>query len=156
MKKQSKRKFKQGIFNPKNPQKWIITKSFDLNEKAIKYRSSYELKFMKFIDMNPDIVLANSEGIVIPYVSPIDNKLHRYYIDFIIKNKKGKIFLVEIKPFNQTQKPKQPKSKSGKSYKNYIEAYKTYLINQAKWKTASEFAKSKGWEFKIITEKELF
>ena len=149
--KKRKSKFKQGIFKPQNPEKWVITKTFDLNEKAIKYRSSYELKFMKFVDKNPGIVLANSEGIVIPYVSPIDNKVHRYYIDFIIKNKNNKVFLVEIKPYSQTQKPKP-----GKNKRTYIEAYKTYLVNQAKWKAAKEFAKRKGWEFKIITEKELF
>jgi len=147
-------KYKQGIYEPKNPKKWIITKTFDLNEKAIKYRSSYELKFLKYADLNPEIILANSEGVVIPYISPIDNKVHRYYVDFIVKNKKNKVFLVEIKPYSQTIPPKKPKSKSGS--KSFIQAYKTYLVNQAKWDAARNFAKKKGWEFKIITEKELF
>jgi hypothetical protein len=30
------------------------------------------------------------------------------------------------------------------------------LVNQAKWKTAKEFAKKYGMEFLVLTEKELF
>jgi len=106
---------------------------------------------MQFCSLNDSILKVNCEGIVIKYLSPIDNKIHKYYMDFIIKTKKGKIFLVEIKPYNQTIPPKK-----GKNIESYKKAIKTYLINQAKWEAAKKLADSKGWEFKIITEKELF
>ena len=32
----------------------------------------------------------------------------------------------------------------------------TYGVNEAKWKAAREFCQDKGWEFRIITEAELF
>ena len=150
-----KKGLKQGYYQPPSfaKDKWIITETFDNKniDRGIKYRSSYELAFMTFCSINTNIIKVNCEGIIVPYYSPIDNKMHKYYIDFIIKMKDGRIFLIEIKPYNQTIPPKE-----GKNRNSYEKAVKTYLINQAKWDAAKRLADIKGWEFKIITEKELF
>jgi len=149
-----KKGVKQGIYNPRNPDKWVITEAFDMKEPGIKYRSSWEKSFCIFADLNDNIIQVNSEGVVVPYISPVDQKVHKYYIDFFIKTK-DKTFLVEIKPFNQTIPPKEPKNSSIKSQNVYKNAIKTYMINLAKWESAEKFAKERGAEFIIITEYEL-
>tara|TARA_X000000950_G_scaffold283891_1_gene385801 strand:- start:1349 stop:1792 length:444 start_codon:yes stop_codon:yes gene_type:complete len=133
-----------GRFIPKNPKKYRG------NVKNIVYRSSYELKFMNWCDKNEDVVEWGSEEIAIPYRSPIDNKIHRYFPDFYIKvhNKK---YLIEIKPERFTKEPKIPKRKT----KRFISEVKQWGVNLAKWEAAKEICLDNGWEFKIITEKEL-
>ena len=60
---------------------------------------------MKYCDHTDSILEWGSEEIIIPYRSPIDNRVHRYYPDFYIKvrEKSGKIsrYIVEIKPKNK-------------------------------------------------------
>ena len=118
-------------------------------------RSSWERRFAKWCDVNPSIVRWSSEETVIPYLCPTDNKLHRYFIDFKIKvqHKDGstKTYLIEIKPLKQTAPPVFP----GRQTKKYLAESYGFMKNQAKWKAATEYAKDRGWEFKIITEKEL-
>lgn len=140
-------KFLKGKYKPKHPEKYIG----DINN--IVYRSSWELSFVKYIDNNPSIKKFNMEGVVIPYVSPIDNKVHRYYVDFILEytNTKGetKRALVEVKPHKQTQPPVPPKKKS----KYYINEVLTYHVNMAKWKTAIDFCNKNSMDFVVLTEK---
>lgn len=150
----SKGKFKQGIFNPLNPNKWVLSSKSITQGKCIRYMSSWELKVMKFLDENRDILKISSEPFAIPYISPKDNKEHRYYPDFIVKTKDS-VFLVEVKPFSQTQKPKQPKRMTQKSRERYIDEVYTYEINQAKWKAAQELCESKNMKFLILTENEI-
>jgi predicted nucleotidyltransferase len=71
-----------------------------------------------------------------------------------VKTKEGNIkkYLVEVKPYTQTIEPKRPK----RITESYISSVHTYLVNQAKWKSAKEFAKNSGIEFIVLTEKELF
>ena len=139
----------KGVFKPKNPQKY---KGDPTN---IIYRSLWELKFMRYLDERPEIVNWGSEEIVVPYVSPIDGKIHRYFTDFIVTkiNKHGlkETAIIEIKPSNQTTPPK----KQDKITKKYLTEVKTWGINEAKWKAATEFCKYRGWSFHIFTEKEL-
>lgn len=134
----------QGRFNPRNPQKYRG------NLSLIIYRSSYELKFMNWCDLNEDIVEWGSEVIAIPYRSPLDNKIHRYFPDFYIKIKNKK-YLIEIKPEIFTREPKIPKRKT----KRFISEVKQWGVNLAKWEAAKEACLNNGWEFKIITEREL-
>jgi len=150
-----KRKYKQGIYIPINPSKFYITKTFDMKEICIKYRSSYEYKFLVFCDMNPDIIKVNSEGLIIPYYNPITNKKSKYYMDFVVKNKKGVIFIVEVKPYSQTIKPKPPKNSSAKSRENYDKAIETFIVNSAKWESAREFARNNKCSFMIVSEETL-
>ena len=118
-------------------------------------RSSWERKFCRWCDLNESILEWGSEEFWIPYLSPVDNKVHRYFPDFIIKVKESagqvKTYVVEVKPKKQTQPPKKPKRQT----KSYIYECKTYAVNQAKWKAAVEFCKDHMIQFKVITEDEL-
>lgn len=144
------RDYKQGIFKPKNVKKYIG------NTNNIVYRSGWEYRVMKYLDEKTSVVAWSSEEVVIPYVSPIDNRLHRYFVDFYVevidKNGNTKKMLLEVKPKAQTQEPKRPK----RNTKRYITEVMTWGVNQAKWQAAQEFCLDKGWEFKILTESELF
>lgn len=140
-------KFLSGKYKPKNPEKYVG----DINN--IVYRSSWELSFCRWIDNNPSVKRFNMEGVVIPYVSSIDNKVHRYYVDFILEyeDKKGELrrALVEVKPHKQTQPPKPPKKKS----KYYLQEVITYHTNISKWKSAIEFCRKNTMDFVLLTEK---
>jgi hypothetical protein len=139
----------QGYFKPKNPQK------YKGDPTTIIYRSGWELKFMLYVDSHPDILEWGSEEFFIPYRSPIDGRMHRYYPDFYIKKKdkdgKTKTMVVEIKPLKQTIEPQ----KQSKKTKRYINEVMTWGINSSKWKAANDFCKDRDWQFLILTEKEL-
>ena len=119
------------------------------------YRSLWERKFMVYCDKNTKILEWGSEEIALPYISPHDSRVHRYFPDFYIKVQEntGKIkrYLIEVKPLKQTIKPKKPKRQT----KGYIREAFEYARNQAKWKAAREYCADRMWEFKVITEKEL-
>ena len=119
------------------------------------YRSLWERKFMVYCDKNTKILEWGSEEIALPYISPHDSRVHRYFPDFYIKVQEntGKIksYLIEVKPLKQTVKPKKPKRQT----KGYIREAFEYASNQAKWKAAREYCADRMWEFKVITEKEL-
>tara|TARA_B100001939_G_C16937077_1_gene616529 strand:- start:494 stop:913 length:420 start_codon:yes stop_codon:yes gene_type:complete len=134
----------QGKYNVSFPRKY----KGDSNN--VIYRSSWEYKFMKWCDLTPSIQEWGSEEIIIPYISPVDGKRHRYFPDFYVKIANRK-YLVEVKPMKQTKEPKTQKRVT----KKYISEVTTWAVNKAKWKAAEEFCLDQGWEFKIITEKEL-
>lgn len=137
-------------FVPKNPQKY----AGDITD--IKMRSSWERKFANWCDNNPSVIQWNSEDIAIPYWSSADNKTRTYHVDFIIVMKTAsgtETILIEIKPYAQTIKPER---KSGKKVESYINECHTYQVNVDKWIHANQYAKDRGWTFKILTEKELF
>ena len=119
------------------------------------YRSLWERKFMVYCDKNQNILEWASEEIAIPYRSPIDNRVHRYFPDFYMKvretNGKIKNYVIEVKPAKQTKPPTKPKRQT----KGYIREAYEYAKNQAKWKMAKEFCADRQWEFKVVTEKEL-
>jgi hypothetical protein len=125
------------------------------NLSEIVYRSSWELKFMRWCDINASVLEWGSETVIIPYKSPVDNKFHRYFVDFYvkIKNKDNKIvkYLVEIKPEKFTKPPEVPKRQT----KKFILEVFQYGTNQAKWKAANEFCQDRGMKFLILTENDL-
>lgn len=138
----------KGYFKPRNPQKYRGDPS------NIIYRSLWELKFMYYLDSHPDVVEWASEEFSIPYISPIDNKIHRYFPDFLVKkksNNKLETVIVEIKPSIQSREPKV----QTKATRKYIREVKTWGINSAKWKSAKQFCEDRGWKFMVLTEKEL-
>ena len=116
------------------------------------YRSLWERKFMVYCDKNDKILEWGSEEIALPYRSPVDNRVHRYFPDFYIKVQENtgriKTYLIEVKPLKQTQKPKR-------QTKGYLREVYEYAKNQAKWKAATDFCEDRMWEFKVMTEKEL-
>lgn len=142
-------RFHQGQFIPKNPEKYIG----DVTD--IRFRSGWELKCMSFFDTNPNVISWNSEGIVIPYMCATDGKMHRYFVDFLVKFKKrdGSIVttLIEVKPEKQTKPPVAPKRRT----KRFLKEVETYAKNRSKWDYAIEWCKQKGIEFTILTEKNI-
>jgi hypothetical protein len=147
-----KKRFHQGVFKPKNPQKYLG------NPTNILYRSGWEKYFLQWCDLTPSVVGYGSEELVIPYVSPLDGNLHRYFIDFVVlvKQQNGEIkkFAVEIKPYSQTQPPKISSRRKvlTESLRKQVE---TYSINQAKWEAAKKFCSKHNMSFIILTEKQL-
>jgi len=139
----------KGRYQPNNPLK------YKGNFKNIIYRSLWERKFMRYCDSNQNILEWGSEEYIIPYRSPLDNKIHRYFPDFYIKvnEKNGHIkkYLIEIKPKRQCVEPKVQKNKT----RGYLYEVYEYARNQAKWKAAKSFCADRLWEFKVLTEDEL-
>lgn len=141
-------KYYQGIYNIKNKEKY----KGDPNN--IVFRSSWELKVLKYLDDNPSVIWFASEELSIPYISPVDKKKHRYFPDFIIrvrkKDGKEETHMWEIKPYRQTQLPEQKRKT-----KRFLQESITYAVNQEKWRAAELFCLEHGWKFSIITEKDL-
>lgn len=139
----------KGKYQPSYPQK------YKGDPRNIIYRSLWERRFMKYCDLNENILEWGSEEIALPYRSPVDNRIHRYFPDFYIKVKEStgqiKKYLIEIKPKKQTVEPKMKQKKT----KGYIYEVVEYAKNQAKWKAAKEFCEDRQWEFRVLTEDDL-
>lgn len=146
-------KYHQGRYIPENPKKY----KGDVNN--IIYRSGYEKKAFLFCDRNPRVVMWNSEEVVIPYWHRSSRKQRRYFTDLMIKyqHKDGSIshYICEIKPGSQTKEPRPPKNPTQKAKARFLREMLTYNQNQDKWEAARQFAKKRGMEFLILTEKEL-
>ena len=139
-----------GKYRPKDPKKYVG------NPTRIYYRSLWERKFMVYCDTNDSIIEWGSEEVIIPYISPWDGRVHRYFPDFYIKVRQtdGKLkkFIIEIKPKNQCAPPtKTPKRKTKKWYGEV----KRWGVNEAKWKSAKNWCKDNGMDFQILTEDHL-
>ena len=137
----------KGRYFPTNPKKYRG------NPNQIIYRSLWERKVMVYCDKNDAIIEWGSEEVIVPYLSPMDGKIHRYFPDFYMKVRQAdgstKKFIIEVKPKSQCKQPiKNPKRRTTK----WFNEVKTFAINQAKWKYAKEFCEDKGMEFKIFTE----
>jgi hypothetical protein len=144
---QKNSKFRQGVFTPKNPAKYI-------GKSKPVYRSSWELKFFRWCDDNANVVEWASESIIIPYISPLDRKVHRYYTDGVLALKEGeeiKKYIIEIKPLSQVLPPKPGKKKKT----TVIYENQRYVQNMAKWEAARKYAAKHNFNFWILTEKEL-
>lgn len=144
---------RQGYFKPVNPDKYIGTQ-------LPIFRSSWEFKFLKWCDLSPTVLKYSSEPFSITYYNPLDKRPHQYYIDFyiIVADKEGNQhqYLVEVKPLKYIEPPVRPERMTDKQTANYLYAAKQYIVNQAKFQAAREFAKERGVKFGIITENFLF
>ena len=140
----------KGKFRPKRPKK------YKGDPTQIIYRSLWEKKFMEYCDLTENISQWQSEEFWIPYKSPLDNKIHRYFHDFFIKYRdalgKMRNVVIEVKPAKQLKMPKKNPKKRTKSWAYEVQ---TYVVNQAKWKAAESYCADRKYEFKIMTEKEL-
>ena len=140
---------RSGRYRPSN-----ITK-YRGDYRNIIYRSSWEKIFMRYCDKNDNIIEWGSEEVIIPYRSPLNNRLHRYFPDFYIKVKDlsgaPKKYIIEIKPKRQCTEPKIQKTKSRK----YVREVMEYAKNQAKWGAARNWCSDRMMEFKILTEDNL-
>jgi hypothetical protein len=131
-------------FIPKNPQKY----TGDLEK--IFARSSWEVTCMKFFDSSSAVIRWGSEEQVIPYYSPVDNKVHEYWPDFFVeyRDKEGNVLreVVEVKPRHESEEQfaKSDRSKAA------------LIVNEAKWKAANIFCESRGMKFRVITEHSIY
>lgn len=144
----NQRTLHQGTYKPRYPEK------YKGNPKSIIFRSGLELKFFRFFDHNKTVLQWNSEEVVVPYVSDLDGKLHRYFVDVWAKmNGRNGVqeYIIEIKPFAFTQSPPQQNRKTQAYQRKVME----YIKNINKWKAADAYAKKQGQKFIILTEKDL-
>jgi len=118
----------KGRYKPLNAEKYLG------NVNKITYRSLWERRFMLYCDRSPNIVSWSSEELHIPYISPKDNKWHNYYPDFFVNTVDQQSIIVEIKPSQQTK----------------------WAINRHKWWYAEKYCYRNGYNFKVLTEKDLF
>ena len=144
------RKRYKGKFKVKNSEKYIGDST------NVIYRSLMELNFMKWCDKSEKVLKWNSEEVIIPYISPMDKKRHRYFPDFLIQTNKGWT-LIEVKPLVQTKPPKKIliEKVTLKKKRRYVKAVKTWLVNEAKWNAAKKVCEVNGWKFELMTEKQL-
>lgn len=133
-----------GRFIPKNPAKYVG------NAGNIMFRSSWELSFFKWLDANDAVLRWGSEELAIPYVSPLDMKVHRYFPDIIVlyKHRDGTIKkeIVEVKPYAQSVATPRMSDRDRQAL----------IVNEAKWKAAAEYAEKMGAKFRVVTEKTLW
>jgi|APGre2960657373_1045057.scaffolds.fasta_scaffold03491_5 hypothetical protein len=138
------RRFAQGRFSLKNPDKYMGTKD-------PLYRSSWEFAFMKFCDESAAIAKWASEAVRIPYRNPLTGRYTIYVPDFFInyvdKGGQQHAEIVEIKPQNQSLK-----EKVGKNLNNQA----SYILNRAKWEAATVWCRQKGLRFRVINETDIF
>ena len=134
-----------GKYKIKKPEKYAG------NPNKVVYRSLWERQAFKWCENNPKVKMWNSEEVVVPYKSTVDKKLHRYFVDLLIELDNKEVYLIEIKPKNQTIPPKKRSRKT----KKYINEVVTYAKNQDKWEAATQFAEHKGWKFQVWTEETL-
>ena len=138
-----------GTFRPTNPHKYVG------DHTNIIYRSSWECRVMNWLDKNPNILSWASEEVIIPYRSPVDGRMHRYFPDFVVKSRgrdgSTKTMMIEVKPKKQTMEPEKKKRVT----KQYINEVVTWGVNQAKWKAATEYCLDRGWQFMLMTEDHL-
>lgn len=150
-------KYKQGVYKPIHPEKYI-GKEFPL------FRSGLELSFFLFCDKNEKIQTWGSENIIIPYLSLLDNKVHKYYVDSYITIKEGntlKKYLIEIKPKKYTL---PPVFKSKQKEKTKVYETRQWIQNQSKWAAAKKWVEARNkerrqndpvTEFLLLTEENL-
>jgi hypothetical protein len=142
-------KYSQGIYTLRFPEKYK-------GSTPVVYRSGAELKVMRWLDSSTNVTMWGSESVVVPYESPADGKIHRYFIDFVchmvMKDGTTKKLLIEYKPEKQTRPPEASNRKKPSTmlYERYH-----WAINQAKWQAATAWGLKKGYQFIVLTEKHL-
>lgn len=153
-----KYKSKKGWYKLVHPEKFlkVLDETMQSSKDGfVEYKSSLELKFLRYCDLNKFIKNYSVEPFPIPYIKPTDGKVHRYYIDFYVEFMSGHKVLIEIKSFHETQKPQKPKKITPKTMQDFNDAIQTYVINMSKWKACKEFADSHDMRFMVLTEHEL-
>ena len=147
--KKKNSKYIQGIFRPKYPEKYK-------GSIPVYYRSNMELCALRMLDNNPNVLTYGSESVIIPYTSPLDGRIHRYFVDLVaaLKDKTGiiKKLLIEVKPHKLLSPPvfSNRKSQSTLLYEN-----KQYAINMAKFAAAKQWCEKNNYTFLILTEREI-
>jgi hypothetical protein len=152
----------QGTYIPENKSKWRFP-----GGKYPTFRSSWERRFMTWMDSSASVIEASSEPFSIEYrdLSSEGQPIRRYFPDFCmsVKDLNGRVakYVVEIKPKSQCPLyatdgklilPPKPKKQTSKAMANWNAKARTILMNHSKWMAARAFCKARGWAFKVITE----
>jgi hypothetical protein len=115
-----------------------------------RYRSGWELSFMRFCDNNEHILQWASESIAIPYRNPITGKMSQYIPDFLVtyrtKDNTMRAELIEIKPKKQSVVESKMNSRDRA----------VVAVNYAKWDQATKWCNRNGLSFRVITELDMF
>ena len=150
----SKSKFRQGYYKLENLDKYVGDPA------KIIYRSSWEHRFCRYCDLDARVIKWASEPIGIKYMSPIDGKEHKYYVDFYMRTKIGdriSDILVEVKPAASLIRPVlEGKKITTKKLQAYNYNLKTWIINKSKFEAAKMYAEGRGYKFMVVTEDFLF
>ena len=135
--------FRQGVYTVKNTEKYVGTR-------PPRFRSSWEMTFMLFLDNNDHILQWASESISIPYRNPITGKQSMYVPDFLVtyrsRTNTMSAELIEIKPRKQSLIEGKMTEKD-----RMIVA-----VNYAKWDAATKWAKRNGLTFRVINEDQIY
>ena len=128
----------------------VINRAKYVGNGTPRYRSGWELTFMRFLDSNDHILQWASEPLAIPYRHPLTGKMTNYIPDFLItyrtKDNTMKAELIEIKPKKQSVIESKMSSKDRA----------IVAINYCKWDAASKWARNNGLTFRVITEDQMF
>lgn len=135
----------RGFYRPKNPEK------YKGDPTQIVFRSSWEIKMMRRLDADPNVVEWSSESIIVPYRDKSTGRFRRYFPDFWFRRSDGRCFMVEVKPFKETVPP----AKENKTEKRFIRECLVFAKNQSKWEAAERYCAERDWTFIKITEREL-
>ena len=150
----ARHKYATGRYRPENSSKY----KGDIG--TIRYRSSWELKYMRYLDSNPNVLKWSSEPFPIQYYAEHDDKMHSYWPDFWLRMKDGSEYIIEVKPYKETRPPRKTKrnpdylAENRRRYRETLR-WKTYNVNQSKWAAAEDFCFKNGVTFAIVTEHEL-
>jgi hypothetical protein len=134
--------YSQGFYTVLHPEKYV-------GKGAPKYRSGWELTFMRFCDNHPSVVSWASEGVRIPYRNPFTGKDTFYVPDFFVTyqvNGVRRAELIEIKPKAQAVM-ELARSQQEKA---------AVALNMCKWAAAKIWCKRMGATFRILTEEDIF
>jgi hypothetical protein len=136
-------KFAQGVYHVTNPLKYV-------GKREPRYRSGWELAFMRFCDTNDNILQWASESIVIPYRHPLTGKMTNYVPDFLItyrtRDNRMCAEVIEIKPKKQSV----IESKASARDRAVV------AVNYSKWDAATKWCRRQGLQFRVITEDDIF
>lgn len=142
------RQYRQGKYTV------INYKKYQGDPTNVIYRSSWERILLNWLDMSQSVIQFSSEEVIIPYYDESSQKYRRYFMDFKatfrLKDGSLKTCLIEVKPYTQTQRPRNSKNK-----RVLMEAISTYQTNMCKWDAAKKYCDEHGWHFMIVTEYEL-
>ena len=110
---------------------------------------------MRRFDTDPAIISWASEELAIPYTDRATGRYRRYFPDFVIKkigpDGEVKVIVIEVKPYAQSVPPER----GTKTQRRYLTEVKTFATNYSKWEACSAWCRAKGWEFVVLTEREL-
>lgn len=141
----------QGVFHPQALNSEGVRKYIGTRPPI--FRSSYERNCFLLLEKHPGVKSWSSETTTVPYISPLDQRKHTYFVDltFTAMAEDGSLetFIVEVKPYSQTIPPvKKPRQRLD----TFNTQAKTWVINVAKWNAAYAFAKKHGYKFYIWHE----